>query len=110
MATQERLGISAEAQVDRHSCHERIIATTTVTGSSPRHADRYFGSFLQQSLELWLLPGKVNDGTFVGIQTSALCIAKMFATASCVTIQWEVCLPNDMNPLLSSLLFLRKNG
>ena len=46
----------------------------------------------------------------VGIQTFALCIDKMFATSSCVTIQGEVVRLITISQRFSSLLFFRGRG
>ena len=77
---------SGEAQVDGCSLYEQTIFTTIVTGSSPRLADRYVADFLVLLLEHINGLAKAND-------------CKMFATNFWVTIQWGVCLPNDINPM-----------
>ena len=47
---------------------------------------------------------------FVWIQTSSLSVDNMFATSLCVTIQQEVCSPDDMKPTLQYPFILQPNS
>ena len=63
--------------MDRRSCHKRTVVTTSVTGSSPRLADRYLEGFLWLLLELRLLLGKGNEGTLSGYKHLSSALTKL---------------------------------